>query len=271
MNTQALGHFNVSDSTQFNAILAAAQDVGTPVWIGVSEGEEAFIGVDNIAALVRAARERGIEVYLNADHHHSIEGCKRSIDAGFDAVIFDGVELSYEENIEKTKEVVEYAHERGVLVEGELGYIGTSSKMLDEVPEGAGLEMTTPEQAQDFVARTGVDMIAPSVGNLHGMLKEGNPKLDIERIAAIKAAVPDTTLVLHGGSGISDDDFRAAIEAGIGIVHINTEIRKAYREGIESALANDPTQITPYKYLNKGYDAVKAVVMERLILFTNSH
>lgn len=263
----ALGHFNISDSTQFNAIIRAAREVGVPVWVGVSEGEEDFIGLENVVALVRAARARGQEVYLNADHHHSVESCKRAIDAGFDAVIFDGVRLSMEENIAATREVVAYAHERGVLVEGELGYIGTSSKLLDEVPEGAGLEKTTPEQAKAFVDATGVDLLAPSVGNLHGMLKSGNPKLDIERIAAIHAAVPETTLVLHGGSGISDDDFRAAIEAGIGLVHINTEIRKAYREGIEAAFTADAAEVAPYKYLNKGRDAVTVVVKSRLQLF----
>ena len=277
----AIGHFNISDSTQFNAIVSAASAVMVPVIIGVSEGEESFIGMHNAVSLVKGARARGIEVYLNADHHHSVESCKAAIDAGFDAVIFDGVKLSAEENISKTREVVEYAREveaqrqaqgdqdASILVEAELGYIGTSSKMLDEVPDGAGLEKTTPEQARDFVQATGVDLLAPSVGNLHGMLKSGNPKLDIERIASVREA-SGVPLVLHGGSGISDEDFSAGIAAGMVIVHINTEIRRAYREGIEQAFKDDREQIAPYKYMNKGYDALRDVVVKRLSLFNTA-
>jgi fructose-bisphosphate aldolase class II len=266
----ALGHFNISDSTQFNAIVNAAATVGVPVWVGVSEGEKSFIDLHNAVALVQAARTKGKEVYLNLDHGQTVEDCKEAIDAGFDSVMFDGSKLSFEENVAKTQEVVAYARVcgRDVLVEGELGYIGSSSKLLDVIPEDVESAMTTPEQAQEFVAQTGVDILAPSVGNLHGMLKGGNPQLDIERIAAIKAVVPQTTLVLHGGSGISDDDFRAAIRAGIGIVHINTEIRKAYREGIEEGLEADPMQVAPYKYLNHGRDAVISVVTSRITLFT---
>ncbi len=267
----AIGHFNISDSTQFNAIVSAANEVDVPVLIGVSEGEKKFIGIQNAAALVRTAVDSGQEVYLNLDHGHSVTDCKDAIDAGFDSVMFDGSKLSFKENINKTKEVVEYARASGreVLVEGELGYIGSSSKMLDAVPEEVESAMTTVEQAREFVETTGVDILAPSVGNIHGMLKSsGNPKLDIERITQIRDALPDDIfMVLHGGSGISDSNFTESIEAGINIVHINTEIRRAYREGIESALKNDAEQIAPYKYINKGRDAVRAVVSARLKLF----
>ncbi len=267
----AVGHFNISDSTQFNAIVSAAQNVGVPVLIGVSEGEKKFIGIENAVALVHAARKRGIEVYLNLDHGHSVDDCKEAIDAGFDSVMFDGSKLSIEENMEKTREVVAYAKasSREILVEGELGYIGSSSKMLDAVPEDVESAMTTPEQAREFVEQTGVDILAPSVGNLHGMLKGmQNPAIDIDRVKQIAEAVPETTLVLHGGSGLSDDDFTDAIRAGVSIVHINTEIRRAYRAGIEQALEADTEQVAPYKYLNKGLDAVAEVVKERLVLFS---
>lgn len=268
---RAIGHFNVSDSTQFNAIYDAAKELQAPVIIGVSEGERDFIGLHQVAALVRAMREKDdFPIFLNADHHHSVEGCKAAIDAGFDAVIFDGVKLPIEEAVARTKEVVAYAHASGrdVLVEGELGYIGMSSKLLDEVPEGAGLEKTTPEQVADFVRQTGVDLLAPSVGNLHGMLKEGNPRLDIPRIEEIAKAA-GVPLVLHGGSGTSDEDFIAAIKSGMRIVHINTEIRVAYRKGIENALAADKEEIAPYKYLARGREAVKEIVYKRIKLFGN--
>jgi len=266
-NGVAVGHFNISDSTQFNGIVEAAQRVQVPVIIGVSSGEKKFIGLHNAAALVQSAKDLGKEVYLNLDHAHSVEECKEAIDAGFDSVIFDGADLPMIENITKTKEVVDYAKNTSTLVEAELGYIGVSSKVLDEVPEGAGLQKTTPEEAKDFVLKTGVDLLAPSVGNLHGMLKSGNPELDIDRISAIAdaAGVP---LVLHGGSGVSDSDFKLAINAGVSLVHINTEIRRAYRQGIEQAFKDDESQIAPYKYLNSGRDAVAEVVEKRLRLFS---
>jgi len=272
----AIGHFNISDSTQFNGIVAAAAELKVPVVIGVSGGEEQFIGMENAVALVLAAQKQGKEVYLNADHHHTVESCKAAIDAGFDSVIFDGVQLPLEENIAKTKEVVEYARDHeaktghGVIVEAELGYIGTSSKVLDTVPDGVLLDnLPTPQDAKDFVEATGVDALAPAVGNLHGMLKGmHNPSLQIELIQQMREVLPDTHFVLHGGSGLQDSDFTEAIKAGMNCVHINTEIRRAYRKGIEQALKEDPTQIAPYKYLNSGRDALQKVVKERLELFS---
>lgn len=269
---RAVGHFNVSDSTQLNAIYEAAKELESPVLVGVSEGERDFIGVNQVAAIVRSIRERdNFPIFLNADHHHSVDACKAAIDGGFDAVIFDGVKLSEEENIVQTKEVVAYARAcgRDVLVEGELGYIGTSSKVLDKIPEGAGLDMTTSELAERFVKATGIDLLAPSVGNIHGMLKNApEPRLDIPRIEAI-AKTCGVPLVLHGGSGNTEEDFLAAIKAGVRIVHINTEIRVAYRNGIEAALVSKPDEVAPYKYLSGGLDAVKEVVYKKIKLFGN--
>ena len=268
----AVCHFNISDSTQLNGICAAAAELRVPVIIGVSEGEREFVGLKKTVAMAFAATEEyGIPVFVNADHTHSIEGCKAAIEAGCDAVIFDGAKLSLDENIATTKQVVALARaeDRDILVEAELGYIGTSSKVLDERPEGAGVELTKPDDAARFVHETGIDLLAPSVGNLHGMLKSGNPRLNIERISAIALAT-EKPLVLHGGSGIADDDFRAAIRAGMRIVHINTEIRVAYRKGIEAGLAKDPSETTPGKYLDHGRDAVMRVVRERLALFSGA-
>jgi fructose-bisphosphate aldolase class II len=267
---QAVGHFNISDSNQLNGICAAARELNVPVVIGVSEGEREYVGMKKTVAMAFAAHEEfGVPVFVNADHTHSIDGCKQAIEDGCDAVIFDGAKLSLDENIAQTKEVVAYARQcgRDVLIEGELGYIGSSSKVMDERPEGAGVELTKPEDAARFVAETEVDLLAPSVGNLHGMLKSGNPRLDIGRISEIALAT-HKPLVLHGGSGIADDDFRAAIRAGMRIVHINTEIRIAYRKGIEQGLARDAEETTPAKYLDAGRDAVQAVVKARLALFS---
>jgi fructose-bisphosphate aldolase class II len=270
----AVGHFNVSDSSQLWGIFRAAQKLDLPVVIGASEGERDFIGVQQLVALVRSIREEfDYPIYTNADHTYSFERVKEAIDAGFDSVIYDGNKVSHEENLEITKQCVEYARaqDRDVLVEAELGNIGMSSKLLDGIPEGAEITdemMTLPEELAEFVAHTGVDLIAPAVGNLHGMMKHGNnPKLNIERIAQLRAAggVP---MVLHGGSGISDEDFVEAIKAGIGMVHINTEIRKAYRDGIVDYLQANPDEVAPYRYVGAGRDALEAVVEARMRLFT---
>jgi len=266
----AVGHFNISDSNQLKAIVEAAEELHVPVIIGVSEGERKWVGVRQSVALIKSYRDEGKEVYLNADHTKSLEGVKEAIDAGFDAVIFDGSTLPIEENIAKTKEAILIARQSGrdVIIEGELGYIGTSSKLLDAIPEGAGLDKTDPEVAARYVKETGVDLLAPSVGNIHGMLKSTpDPRLDIERIVAVRnaAGVP---LVLHGASGNSKEDIAAAIKAGAAIVHINTEIRAAYRRGIEAGLAADTEEVAPYKFLAPGYEGVKRLVQEKLRLFS---
>lgn len=269
----ALGHFNISDSNQLNGIAAAARELNVPVIIGVSEGESDFVGLKKMVAMVKAAGDEfGIDIYTNADHTHSIDGCKRAIDAGMDSVIFDGSKLSTEENIASTKEVVAYANDSGreVIVEGEVGYIGTSSKVLDDIPDDVLTDsLPTPEDVKSYVDQTGVLAVAPAVGNLHGMLKgRANPALNIELIKSMRGAV-DVGLVLHGGSGLTDTDFRNAIAAGMNVVHINTEIRVAYRKGIEEALASNPDEVAPYRYLNGGRDALQKVVYERLKLFNN--
>ncbi|MEY2641041.1 MAG: hypothetical protein RL150_434 [Candidatus Parcubacteria bacterium] len=269
----AIGHFNISNLEGLHAIVAAARALNLPVIIGTSEGERDFVGIPETVALVQTLRTvYQHPIFLNADHTYSFEGVKRAIDAGYDAVIFDGVKLSHEENIAVTKKCVEYARGcgRDVLVEAELGNIGQSSKMLDAIPDGVATDeqfLTKPEDAAAFVQQTGVDMLAPAVGNMHGMLKSGhNPKIDTVRIAAIRdaAGVP---LVLHGGSGISDEDFTAAVAAGISTIHINTEIRLAFKTALVQTLTTYPDEVAPYKLLGPSVEAMQAVVTDRLKLF----
>lgn len=266
----AVGHFNVSDSNQFNAVLAAAEAVGVPVIVGASEGERSFIGVRNLAAMVAAARAAGKQVYLNADHTYSLEKVMEAVDAGFDAVIFDGSHLSFEENVEQTRKVVAYAREHGkdTLVEAEIGRIGTSSKLLEVPPEDMDKDLTTAEEAAAFVRETGVDLLAPAVGTMHGRLKGGGePKIDLERITVLREAA-GVPLVLHGGSGSSDADLAAAGKAGCSIIHINTDIRVAYRNGIEAGLAVNHDEIAPYKFLAAGVEGVRATAERYLRLFS---
>ncbi len=271
----AIGHFNISDSNQLWAVFGAAQGLGVPVIIGVSEGERDFIGVRQAASLVKSFREEfDYPIFLNADHTYSFEKVKEAIDAGFDSVIFDGAKLSFEENVKVTKQCVDYARAcgRDVLVEGELGFIGVSSKVFDDIPEGVMLDeksLTNPAKAKEFVETTGIDMLAPAVGNFHGMLRGGvDPKLNIERIIGISYVV-GVPLVLHGGSGNSEDDFKQAIANGVCIVHINTEIRVAYKQGLQIGLSENPDEVAPYKFLKPAVKAVFDVVEKKLRLFNN--
>lgn len=273
VNKVAIGHFNISDTEMLKGIFSAARKLKLPVIIGTSEGERDFIGARRVVALVKSLREEyDYPIFINADHTYSFEKVKEAVDAGYDSVIFDGAKLPFEENLEITKKSVEYAKNvnTDILVEAELGYIGKSSKLLDEIPKGAEItdeHLTKPEEIEKFVKETGVDLIAPAVGNLHGMLKHaGNPSLNIERIKKLKVAggVP---LVLHGGSGIKDEEFVKAIDAGIASVHISTEIRVAYRNGIKLGLQENPDEIAPYRYMKDAVRNVEKVVEKRLKLF----
>jgi len=269
-NKIAIGHFNISNIEGLWGIFDAARELNVPVIIGLSEGERDFVGSRQAVALVKSLRDEfDFPIFINADHCRSFDSLKEAVDTGFDAVIFDGAKLSIEENIEITKKCVEYAKDVNpeIVVEGELGYIGGSSIMLDEVPEG--VEMTTVGDAERFVKETGVDLFSPAVGNIHGMLKGSkNPDLNIRRIQEIreKTGVP---LVLHGGSGVSDEDFVSAIHSGISIIHINTEIRKAYREALEKFLRENPEEITPYKINKEVVNSIKKIVIGRLKLFSS--
>ena len=272
-NNVAIGHFNIADTQMLKGIFNSAQKLKLPVIIGTSEGERDFIGIHQTVALVKSLREEyDYPIFLNADHTYSFEKVKEAVDAGYDAVIFDGAKLPFEENIEITKKCVEYAKSVNpdIIVEGELGYIGKSSKLLDEIPDDVQItdeHLTTVDEIKEFVEKTGVDLIAPAVGNLHGMLKgANNPAINIERVKQLRetGGVP---MVLHGGSGITDEDFVKAIDAGISSVHISTEIRVAYKNGIKLGLQEKPDEIAPYRYMKEAVHHVSKVVEERLKLF----
>lgn len=271
----AIGHFNFSNLEGLHAIYTAAKKLDLPIIVGLSDGEEGSVGVEEGVALVRALRERdNYPIFLNADHHHTFESVKKCIDAGFDAVIIDGAKLSFEENVKITKQCVDYVKEfnkkngKDILIEGEMGFIGESSKIYEKLSEGIDeANMTTPENAKSFVEATGIDLFAPYVGNIHGIVKGGNPRLHPERVRAIRQ-ITGIPLVLHGGSGSMNEDFIACIKGGIDIVHINTEIRLAYVEGLKKSLTEKPDEVVPYKVTKVAQDAVEAVVEARLRLFS---
>jgi fructose-bisphosphate aldolase, class II len=268
----AIGHFNISNIEGFWAVINASKKLDVPVIIGVSEGERDWIGVREMKALVDIAKADGVKVFLNADHTYSFERVKEVVDAGYDSVIIDCAKLPYEENVKITKQCVDYAKSVNpeILVEAEFGFIGASSKILDAIPEGAAqdeTDLTSPEEAVAFVAATGIDLFAPAVGNVHGMMRAGkNPHLHIDHVKTISEAIK-LPLVLHGGSGTRDEEFVQAAEAGMAIIHISTELRRAMAEALRKTLAANPDEVAAYKYMKEGREAMQQVVEARLKLF----
>jgi fructose-bisphosphate aldolase class II len=274
-NGVAIGHFNVADLVLLRAVFAAAQELNVPVIIGVSEGEREFIGTRQVAVLVQSLREEfDFPIFLNADHTHSLGKAIDAAEAGFDSIVFDLSTLPFEENVRQTKDGVETLKKinPAILIEGEIGDIGTGSEIHEKVLD-VSKGLTSASEAKRFAEATGIDILAPAVGNMHGMVRsmvkgEVRKHLDIERIAQIKSAA-QIPLTLHGGSGTDDADLRNAIAAGINMVHINTELRVAWRRGLEGALAKQPDQVVPYKILPLAMESVRQVALSRLKLFNN--
>lgn len=269
----AVGHFNLGDYTFLKSVSAAARELNVPVIVGASEGEREFLGNREIAALVKSLRdETRFPIFLNADHTHSLAKAVEAAKAGFDSIVFDLSHLPFEENVRQTKEAIQTLKQINpdIVVEGEIGDIGTGSEIHDSIPD-LSKGLTSAAEAKRFVDATGVDVLAPAVGNMHGVVKsmlqgETHKHLDIARIAQIKEET-GALMTLHGGSATADGDLRQAIAAGINIIHINTELRVAWRRGIEEGLAKHPGEVVPYKILPSAIDAVREVVLSRLNLF----
>jgi fructose-bisphosphate aldolase, class II len=274
-NRVAIGHFNISDLEGLKAVFESAREVGVPVIVGLSEGERAFMGVRVAAAAVRVLREdHHYPIFINADHTHSLASAEEAVRAGFDSVVFDRSELPFAQNISETKAAVDALKSinPSFLIEGEIGEIGTGSEIHESAPRD--LRLTTPEEAREFASATGIDVLAPAVGNSHGLSRsmvhgDAQKRLNIDRISQLRQAA-GLFMTLHGASGTNDEDLRRAIEAGITVVHINTELRLAWRRGLEKAFAKEPDQVVPYKLLPSAVDAMKQVVRSRLLLFSGA-
>ncbi|MCL4400105.1 class II fructose-bisphosphate aldolase [Patescibacteria group bacterium] len=282
----ALGHFNIAGFEQFKAVAETARSINLPVMIGVSEGEREYLGVKLVRDWVSSYNEEygdkendgGFWLFLNADHTHDLKKVKEAAESFFDEILFDGGKLPLEENIKQTKEAVNLikSANSNILAEGEMGYIGSSSEVRSDIPEGAAIrpeDLTKPDEAFRFVEETNVDLFAPAVGNIHGMFSNvPDPGLNIEKIKEIKDTlrkIPgrEVYLVLHGGSGNTEEDFLKAIDAGISVVHISTEIRVAWRKGLESGLKNNPNEVAPYKVMPESIEDMKEVIEKKLKLF----
>lgn len=271
----AIGAFNVDNLEIFKAICLAGQRKKSPVMVELSGGEIDSIGLANIIDLVANARvEYGIPILLNLDHAKNVEDCLAAIDAstsetGFDDVHFDGSELPFEENLEKIKKVVEAAHLKNILVEGEIDHLPGGSEVHDE---DLDLELikrsyTKPVAAAEFVKEAGVDIFAAVFGNVHGTFPN-QPDLDFELLAKIRKVMPGAFISLHGGSGIPADQIREAIRIGkIVKINVNTEIRVAFHDALVEELGEDPQNLTYYKMTPDIMNAVAAVVEGKIDVF----
>ncbi len=261
----AVGAFNVSTPEAIRGILEAATELNAPVVIETSEKEKDFMGARVVADIVRdLADGLNIPVAIHLDHGKNLETVKDAIAAGYSSVHIDASTLPYEENLALTKSVVEYAHSKGITVEGELGHVGGGSEKHSETAVMEKSTYTDPEKAAEFVAATGIDVLASSIGNIHGIY-ENEPELDFERLEKIgEIGVP---LSLHGGSGIPEEQIKKAISLGITKINVNTELRAAYTETLREELSENPEEIVPYKYLPEEIEAIKEVVKKKIVMF----
>ncbi len=265
----AVGAFNVDNQDTLIAIARAAQKKNSPILIEVTHDEITAMGAENVRDMVDNYKEEyGIEMYVNLDHSPSVEAAKLGIDVGFEFIHIDisqaNHEASDEEIIRATKEVVEYAKFTGALVESEPHYFGGSSNMHTEDIDYEEIKKTfsTPEGSKAFVEATGIDTFAVAVGNLHG--KYPVPKeLDLELLQRIRDTI-DCQISLHGGSGTPAHYFAEAAKIGVSKVNINSDLRIAFREGLEKVLAENPDQFAVVKIMEPVRQAIQAVVEEKI-------
>ncbi len=264
----AVGHFNINNLEWTKAILLTAQELNSPVILGVSEGAGKYMtGFETVTAMVKAMdKSLGITVpvALHLDHG-SYEGCYKCIKAGFTSIMFDGSHFPIDENVAKTTELVHAAHQLGLSIEAEVGAIGGE----EDGVVGKG-ECADPQECKQ-IADLGVDFLAAGIGNIHGKYPENWEGLSFETLAAIKETVGDMPLVLHGGTGIPAEMIKKAISLGVAKINVNTECQLSFQEAtrayIEAGKDLQGKGFDPRKLLNPGFEAIKATVKEKMELF----
>ena len=255
----AVGLFNTTDTDMLEGVISAAEELRTPVIIGTAEvllpfGELKLIG----PALIEAAKRASVPVVVHFDHGLTFDRCMEALKLGFTSIMFDGSTKGEEENLKETAEIVKIAHSMGATVEGEIGHVGQAATNDGAVTDS----YTTPEEAKRFVDATGVDALAVAIGTAHGAYKT-KPKLDINRLAEIRATI-DTPIVLHGGSGLSDDDFRNTIKNGVAKMNIFTDLCKAGERAMQQGLAEGKSYL---EIRDMKVAEIKKAAMEKMRLF----
>ena len=260
----AVGLFNAVNLELARGIIAAAEQTGSPVIMGTAEVLFPYGPLEEVSYyLLPMAKKANVPVVIHLDHGLKKETCLKALELGFTSIMYDCSTDTYENNCARVKEMADIAHSYGASIEGEIGHIGgAEGAVTAEQQMDASKFYTTPEEAKDFVERTGVDALAIAVGTAHGAYKTA-PKLDIERLKAIRATI-DTPLVLHGGSGLSDDDFRNTIAGGIAKVNIFTDLCLAGNRAMEKGIAEGKDYLT---IRNMKVEEIKAAVMKKMELF----
>jgi fructose-bisphosphate aldolase class II len=281
----AIGAFNINNMEILQGVMEACKEHKSPVIIQVSKGALTYAGPKYLKAMVEAAVEdTGVDVALHLDHGPDLETIKLCIENGFTSVMFDGSHFDFEENIAKTKEVVDYAHAHGVVVEAELGVL---AGVEDEVKSDVHI-YTDPDQAVDFVKRTGCDSLAIAIGTSHGAFKfEGEAKLRFDILEDIQAKLPGFPIVLHGASsvdaelvalsnefggkipskakGVPEDMLRRASSMAVCKINMDTDLRLAMTAGIRKVFGEKPSEFDPRKYLGVGRDLIKSLVGRKIV------
>jgi len=271
----ALGAFNLDNQETLKAVVQAAANKRAPVLVEVSQGEVEAIGLENVRDLVDNYKTQyGVEMYINLDHSPSVEDAIAGIEAGFEFIHIDVSQANHnasdEQIITATRAVVDYARLTGALVESEPHYFGGSSNLHTEKINYKEIKKTfsTPQGAREFVEATGIDTYAAAIGNLHG--KYPVPKmLDIDLLREIRAAI-DCNISLHGGSGTPGHYFQSAVHTGVSKININSDMRVAYRNTLETALRDNPNEFAVVKLMDKVIAAVQAVVESKIDMFNSA-
>ena len=284
-NDYAIGAFNVNNMEIIQGIVAGAQEENTSLILQVSAGARKYANPTYLTKLVEAAIiDTGLDIALHLDHGEDFEICKQCVDGGFTSVMIDGSKYDLEENIRLTKQVVDYAHDKGVVVEAELGKLAGIEDNIKVDARSA--TFTDPEEAAYFVEKTGVDSLAISIGTSHGAYKfKGEPYLDFERLKKIHSLIPDTPLVLHGAStvlpefvkacneyggnipgaqGVPEEMIKEATKYGICKVNIDTDLRLAMTAEIRKYMAENPADFDPRKYLGPARSAIQKMVQHKI-------
>ena len=262
-----IGAFNAANLESMKAVVNAASKLQSPVIIEFSPGEVEHMGVDQAVALGRAfEKQYSVPIILNLDHGTDPEKIIQAIDAGFDYVHFDGGKVPFDEALKIGKILADYAHQKGVMIEGEIDHIeGSSADHTDSKPNVDSKLYTDPNQAKQFIEKTGFDVFASFVGNLHGIYAESK-NLNLDLLQKIKNTIPNTYLSLHGGSGIVEEDIKRAIEIGIVKINVNSELRIAFKMVLQEVL-NDSNEIAAYKFMQKPIEEMQKVVEQKIKMF----
>jgi len=285
---RAVGAFNFNNLEFLQAIVAAADEAHTPVFLATSEGAVKYAGLEYIVALARAAAARtSVPLCLHLDHGQDLALIRRCIEAGYTSVMIDASRLPFAENVAVTRQVVETARPRGVSVEAELGRLVGVEDNVSVAERDAVL--VNPEEARDFVEKTGVDSLAPAVGTSHGAFKfKGEPRLDFDRLSKVKELTRGLPLVLHGASsvpadvlarcerfgvavkgarGVPEADLARAVRLGVNKINVDTDLRLAFVAEVRRVFVEQPAEFDPRHYLGPARDAVKELVGRKIRLF----